>query len=74
MSIMDKLKKNSKLSNTEVLSESKFFNEKAFYFPSERELNQIYFKLDPKTKGCIAFDDFCSEMQPRTLFPNSVKK
>jgi len=28
MSIMDKLKKNSKLSNTEVLSESKFFNEK----------------------------------------------
>jgi RecA/RadA recombinase len=28
MSIMDKLKKNSKLKNTEVLSESKFFNEK----------------------------------------------
>ena len=28
MSIMDKLKKNSKLSATEVLSESKFFNEK----------------------------------------------
>ena len=28
MSIMDKLKKNSKLSHTEVLSESKFFNEK----------------------------------------------
>ena len=28
MSVMDKLKKNSKLKNTEVLSESKFFNEK----------------------------------------------
>ena len=28
MSIMDKLKKNSKISETEVLSESKFFNEK----------------------------------------------
>ena len=28
MSIMDKLKKNSKLKNTEILSESKFFNEK----------------------------------------------
>ena len=28
MSIMDKLKKNSKLSNTEILSESKFFTEK----------------------------------------------
>lgn len=28
MSIMDKLKKNSKLSHTEILSESKFFNEK----------------------------------------------
>ena len=28
MSIMDKLKKNSKLSHTEVLSESKFFTEK----------------------------------------------
>ena len=28
MSIMDKLKKNSKLKNTEVLSESKFFTEK----------------------------------------------
>ena len=28
MSIMDKLKKNSKLKNTEVLSESKFFNDK----------------------------------------------
>ena len=28
MSIMDKLKKNSKLKATEVLSESKFFNEK----------------------------------------------
>ena len=29
MSIMDKLKKNSKLKETEILSESKFFNEKA---------------------------------------------
>ena len=28
MSVMDKLKKNSKLKNTEVLSESKFFNNK----------------------------------------------
>ena len=28
MSIMDKLKKNSKLSNTEILSESKFFTDK----------------------------------------------
>ena len=28
MSIMDKLKKNSKLKHTEILSESKFFNEK----------------------------------------------
>ena len=28
MSIMDKLKKNSKISNTEVLSDSKFFTEK----------------------------------------------
>ena len=28
MSIMDKLKKNSKLKHTSVLSESKFFNEK----------------------------------------------
>ena len=28
MSIMDKLKKNSKLKNTEVLSESRFFNSK----------------------------------------------
>ena len=28
MSIMDKLKKNSKLKTTEVLSESKFFNNK----------------------------------------------
>ena len=28
MSIMDKLKKNSKIKTTEVLSESKFFNEK----------------------------------------------
>ena len=30
MSIMDKLKKNSKLKHTDVLSESKFFNEKDF--------------------------------------------
>ena len=30
MSIMDKLKKNSKLKHTDVLSESKFFNEKEF--------------------------------------------
>ena len=28
MSVMDKLKKNSKLKHTEVLSESKFFNDK----------------------------------------------
>ena len=28
MSIMDKLKKNSKLDHTSILSESKFFNEK----------------------------------------------
>jgi len=28
MSVMDKLKKNSKLKNTEVLSKSKFFTEK----------------------------------------------